>query len=572
MKGARPTVASAGIGLGLTVILTAVFIAGAIQLSSAQTSQRSEIKTEVHDRAVLSATLIESLFKTVDQNTALYRAQFGGFPGSSLAQAALQTDQGSDAYAVVVNAGGQVLAHSSGYNGRGLAVTTQQLALAERDPFYYLGNLEPYAGRMVLDLAVSFPGVDGPRFLVTGIPLPALASFFGNELSDVPGVAGERNYVLDGDNRILGTSGRRHPAGSVLAVPGAASAALSGQYGSTFYEAAPLLGSTWRVVLVAPAAALFASVDGAHEVVPWVIFAALVVMAAIALLLGFKVLSSAAEVRDANDRLAEVNGQLVVANEALQRRAAELARSNEELDSFASIASHDLQEPLRKVRTFNEQLTVLDGDHLSERGRDYLARSNAAAERMQNLIEDLLRFSRVSTQGRRFETVDLGQVLAGVLDDLAAPIAEAGARIHADLLPSIVADPLQMQQLLQNLLSNAVKFRREGVAPEIGVTATLDGSRLRLEVSDNGIGFEPRYSARIFRIFERLNGRSAYPGTGIGLALCRKIADRHGGTIEAVGRPGEGATFIVTLPIHQPEGSYGFGSQPVDLAEAGAGV
>jgi light-regulated signal transduction histidine kinase (bacteriophytochrome) len=307
------------------------------------------------------------------------------------------------------------------------------------------------------------------------------------------------------------------------------------------------------------------------------IFAALVLVAIMAGLLGWRVVRSAEVLTEVNGRLAAVNSELSTANDSLHRRAAELARSNEELDSFASIASHDLQEPLRKVRTFNEQLAVLEADRLSEQGRDYLRRANAAAERMQKLIEDLLKFSRVSTQGRPFEPVDLAEVANRVVVDLEAQVDDAGGRVDIGELPVIKADPLQMQQLLQNLISNALKFRREGVDPVVTVTAERSGETIILKVADNGIGFEARYASRIFRIFERLHGRTEYPGTGIGLALCRKIADRHGGTIEAESEPGQGATFIVTLPADQPEGSYGFGlSAPRKVAteevEAGAGV
>jgi light-regulated signal transduction histidine kinase (bacteriophytochrome) len=269
--------------------------------------------------------------------------------------------------------------------------------------------------------------------------------------------------------------------------------------------------------------------------------------------LGYRVLRSRDELGAINAQLEQLNGDLTEANTTLERRAAELARSNEELDQFASIASHDLQEPLRKVRTFTEQLATTEGDHLSEQGRDYLRRANNAAERMQKLIEDLLRFSRVTTQGHPFAPVDLNEVTHQVLSDLEAQVEETAAVVHVGDLPTISADALQMRQLLQNLVSNALKFRREGVTPEVKIEATLSDKDVRLLVSDNGIGFEPQYSLRIFRVFERLHGRTEYPGTGIGLALCRKIAERHGGTIVAESEPEGGSTFTVTLPLHQSE-------------------
>jgi light-regulated signal transduction histidine kinase (bacteriophytochrome) len=231
----------------------------------------------------------------------------------------------------------------------------------------------------------------------------------------------------------------------------------------------------------------------------------------------------------------------------------ELQRSNRELEQFASVASHDLQEPLRKVRTFTQQLTVMEAQNLSEKGQDYLRRAESAAERMQRLVEDLLRFSRVATDARPFSRVDLAEVVAGVLDDLSHEIDRVGAVVRVEDLPTVGGDPLQLRQLVQNLVSNALKFRREGVAPEVTIAAEVGDGVVTLTVADNGIGFEPQYGERIFRVFERLHGRSAYPGTGIGLALCRKIAERHGGSIRAEGRPGEGARFVVVLPADRRE-------------------
>ena len=238
-------------------------------------------------------------------------------------------------------------------------------------------------------------------------------------------------------------------------------------------------------------------------------------------------------------------------------RPSELARSNAELDQFASIASHDLQEPLRKVRTFTERVSDTEAENLSERGQDYLRRANASAARMQVLIEDLLRFSRVTTHARAFSPVDLAAVTADVLDDLSEQVGHAEARVQVGALPTIRADAPQMRQLLQNLISNALKFRRDGVALVVRVDGELRGDWLTLTVADNGIGFEPQYAQRIFRVFERLHGRGTYPGTGIGLALCRKIAERHGGTVVATGVPGEGATFTVTMQTERSEAVNG---------------
>jgi PAS domain S-box-containing protein len=239
----------------------------------------------------------------------------------------------------------------------------------------------------------------------------------------------------------------------------------------------------------------------------------------------------------------------VRAEEALARRTEELARSNRELEEFAYVASHDLQEPLRKISAFGEMLTEALGAALTPEGASYLARMRASAQRMQALINDLLAFSRVSTTGRGFSRVSLAAVVDEVLTDLEVRVRESGATVEVGPLPVVEADPVQMRQLMQNLLSNALKFRREGAAPRVRVSAS-DGSAPRCEVrvADDGIGFDERYLDRIFKPFQRLNAVRLYEGTGIGLAICRKIVERHGGTLTAASAPGAGATFTATLP------------------------
>lgn len=246
--------------------------------------------------------------------------------------------------------------------------------------------------------------------------------------------------------------------------------------------------------------------------------------------------------------------------QTIQRKVTELARSNQELEQFASIASHDLQEPLRKVQAFGDRLHNNYAEVLDERGLDYLERMKKATARMQTLINDLLVFSRVGTKDEPFVEVDLGEVLQTVLSDLELRIQETGAKVDIGTLPSIAADPMQMHQLLQNLIGNALKYHREGVAPivrvevEIDERASAQGQWIAdplccIRISDNGIGFEDDYAERIFGIFQRLHGQGTYEGTGIGLAICQKIIERHGGSIEAKGRPGEGATFMIYLPV-----------------------
>jgi len=239
------------------------------------------------------------------------------------------------------------------------------------------------------------------------------------------------------------------------------------------------------------------------------------------------------------------------AEEELARHTQELARSNAELEQFAYVTSHDLQEPLRKIQAFGDRLKAGYDEALDERGHDYLERMQNAAGRMQTLINDLLKFSRVTTKAQPLVQVNLAEVVREVVDSLEAHIERTGGRVEVDDMPTIDADPTQMRQLLQNLISNGLKFHKEEEPPVVRVHGKLIDNRCQITVEDNGIGFDEKYLDRIFTIFQRLHGRLEYEGTGVGLAICRKIVERHGGSITAKSTPGQGAKFIVTLPVKQ---------------------
>ncbi len=531
--------------------LLAVF---AIELSNTQAKSKQDVKARVHERGVLAAALIDSLFQSVEQQVPRDQQIYGArVVSNATMEAHLQTS----AFAVLLDANDNVLAHTSGFTAEVRAALggSSALALVRSGHPYGLGDVISTGRSSAIELATAVPTHYGVRVLLTAFPPSALATFITGELRKIPGVKGAHNYLIDGRGAVIGSTNPAIPAGKVFGSDAQRKALSnnSGDVNGHYYAQVAISNSTWRVLLAAPNGPLFASVSGVRKWIPWIIFLAFGLVALAALVLGRRVVGAAAEVHAANARLGELNTELAGANAALERRAAELARSNAELDQFASIASHDLQEPLRKVRTFTEHVAVGDADRLSAKGTVYLQRANAAAERMQQLIEDLLKFSRVSTHGRAFEPVALERVTREVLDDLEAQVHQAGARIHVGDLPTINGDALQMRQLLQNLISNALKFRREGVTPEVWIDATVTDGVAELTVRDNGIGFEPQYSRRIFRVFERLHGRTAYAGTGIGLALCRKIAERHGGSIVADGVPDQGSSFIVQLPTDQPE-------------------
>jgi two-component system sensor kinase FixL len=247
-----------------------------------------------------------------------------------------------------------------------------------------------------------------------------------------------------------------------------------------------------------------------------------------------------------------------LAEEKLLAYSRRLEESNRELEHFASIAAHDLQEPLRKIRAFSDRLTVKLQGAIPPDAADFLGRIQNSAARMQTLIDDLLSYSRVRTKTQPFTDVPLSEVLKTAVSDLELRIENMKAKVEIGELPVIQADRSQMHQLFLNLLSNALKFQKPRVEPRIVVAASVSGGQCRITVTDNGIGFDEKYLDRIFNIFQRLHGRGEYEGTGVGLAICRRIVDRHHGQITAKSQPGDGAEFIITLPLRQPNGGMEF--------------
>lgn len=285
--------------------------------------------------------------------------------------------------------------------------------------------------------------------------------------------------------------------------------------------------------------------------------------------------------RQYRDENGKVIGILHNSRDITERKAAErqlrnytykLEQSNRELQEFAYVASHDLQEPLRKVQAFGDRLEKKCAADLSEEGRDYVNRMKNAAVRMQNLINDLLTFSRVSTKTQPFQPINLNKIAEEVVSDLEVRIEQTGGCVEIGELPTLDADAVQMRQLFQNLIGNALKFHRTDEKPLVkvfaetvssnGASFQLNGEEIqvggnenfcRIVVEDNGIGFDEKYLDRIFTVFQRLHGRAEYEGSGIGLAVCRKIVERHGGQITAISKEGAGATFFIDLPVVQED-------------------
>jgi PAS domain S-box-containing protein len=265
-------------------------------------------------------------------------------------------------------------------------------------------------------------------------------------------------------------------------------------------------------------------------------------------------------IRDINEKKRmeeELERHNLILEKRVKERTLELERSNEDLEEFAYIASHDLQEPLRKIIVFSDRLKekIIKGD---EQGQDYLDRAQKSAIRMQNFIRDLLEFSRVKTRTQSAYPINLGKLVQEALVDLETQIHKNKATIHTGSFPTLPVDRSQFQKLFQNLISNSIKYHKQGVPPVITLSSLFNRKTecWEIRVEDNGIGFKEKYLDRIFKPFERLHGRSAYDGTGIGLAICDKRVRRHGGRITAKSEPGQGSTFIFFLPESETDSTH----------------
>lgn len=275
--------------------------------------------------------------------------------------------------------------------------------------------------------------------------------------------------------------------------------------------------------------------------------------------------------QEKENRAAELsiaNKELSFQNEEKEKRAAELGVANKELQSFAYVSSHDLQEPLRKIQTFAARIIEKEYDRLSENGKDYFTRIQNSANRMQTLIEDLLAFSRVSTGGRKFEVTDLNKMIAELSEDFKEVIDKVGATLEINLKGHANIIPFQFRQLMQNLIGNSLKFANKNKTPHIHVSSAISKGSVflqqnpkltvsllsaekeysHIQVTDNGIGFESKFQEQVFEIFQKLHAREEYPGTGIGLAIVKKIVENHGGFITATSELGKGATFDIYIP------------------------
>jgi signal transduction histidine kinase len=575
LAGPRPWVL-----LVAALFMSGLFGAFAYEFVHSQADSRHQAERSFGVQAHITSELTSSLFQSTAGTAAPAAAKEFGGPAPSTAALTAFAKSSQLAYAIVTNSAGEPLAASAGAPPAA-GVPRSELARVLGSQLW-LSNLRGTSGKAgpVIQLELPFTTPFGKRIEVEAFPAKALVTFLGSYLRESGGNPAQVGYIVDGNNRVVASSTGKLKVGATLG--GGLVAPSGGHYvsgGSSRYVAdSPLAGSRWRVLLSEPTSALYPALAGSQS---WIVSGALVVfglLALVALLLLRRMLIGTARVVEANRQLGELNATLeerVAERTAVaEQRADELARSNGELEQFASVASHDLQEPLRKIRMYAQRLPKRAGDNLPEEAASDLTRMHDAAERMQRLIDDLLSFARVSSRKRDFEPVDLSAVARDVVGDLEARIRELGADVEIDELPVVAADPVQMGQLLQNLVSNALKFHRDGVTPVVRVTARIaegekarfagesaNGRRCLISVEDNGIGFEPRYAEKIFSAFERLHSRSDYEGTGIGLSIARKIAWRHGGELTATSTPGAGSIFTLTLPLPL---------QPAELVEEAA--
>jgi signal transduction histidine kinase len=573
--GPRP-----GLLLGVAVVnllLVAVF---AYVVVDSQARSRQEAERRFQSQAEISAQLTGSIFTSSAGSSQAAAAKT--FGARAIDEKALDAFVARShlAYAYVLGGDGVLLASSRGTPDAVRARPTSAFGGAIHEQPVLSDIVTAGSKGKVVQWAIPFTTRYGSRIQVQSFGLPLITRFLGGTLARTRSDASAEGFVLDRAGRVVATA-EKNGAGSGPVASALLAALADKRHGtyrehgtSRYFTSAPVDGSTWRVVLSEPTAHLYPALAGSRS---WFLYLTLVVLAlvgAASFLFLRRALRTSADLAQLNLELHTMNATLEdrVADRtaAAEERAKELARSNAELEQFASVTSHDLQEPLRKIRMFGDRLETRLGEELPEEPAADLRRMQNAAARMQRLIEDLLTFSRVTSRGQEFARVDLNRVTEEVISDLEARVVELGASVEVSDLPVIEADQTQMRQLMQNLISNALKFHREGEPPVIRIRGDVIAAqaprfsheaaaagRCVITVEDNGIGFEDKHAERVFAAFQRLHSRSEYEGTGIGLSIARKIVWRHGGDISAKSVPERGSTFTVTLPLAHSNGGNG---------------
>jgi signal transduction histidine kinase len=599
------------VGLSMLAVLVTGGLIGTLVIESSRSTLRADILARNLGTADLAGNLATSFVEGAEaslRQLALRPLFISAVLDQDLEQAewhmeqVMQTDSRFDNIAVYTVEGiGWASGLKTEWQNRGGSVTDRewfQQTLATRAPYLGIPVLSRGTGRPVISYTI--PMFDDKKelraLLVGGISLAALADMVTsapiNETSraSLLDSRGGGLIVADADpTRILQPVGAQDEAFTQAAAGRHGTLETRGSSGESNLAAfAPVTRLPWSVVVLEPASTAFASVSAlTKRALLWIGVVLLATLLASVLLARRitnplrRLAEGAAEVGAGNldyrlgsakrdeigvasrafDRMTEELQTTLVsrddlANEVAARKRAEgqirkalldLQRSNQDLEQFAYVASHDLQEPLRMVASYTELLAQRYEGELDAKAQSYIHYAVDGATRMQGLINDLLTYSRVNTQGRPLEPTDLHVVLGEALRNLASAIRESRAIVTNDDLPSMRVDPVQLQQVFQNLIGNAIKFRGKA-SPHIHVSAREEGDEWLFSVKDNGIGIDAKHAEKLFVIFQRLHTREEYPGTGIGLAVCKRIVERHGGRIWFESEPGKGSTFYFTLP------------------------
>ena len=528
--------------------------AGAWLLADSQADQRRELRERYADRVDVASALIGSLLAVAYNGQRGDAAErFAGRVSRARLDAFARTNDSP--YLVVLDDAGRVLASSTGTP----AGTAERLAGPDRPMFeralksreaYALGDLRPGD---VLETAVTFPTPRGARVVVTATPVKTFRDFLSGTLQPVPQGPGGRVWVFDARGEVIA---RVNAPPDLQPAPDLVQRSLrepSGEFTAPstgekrFFAARRVPGSRWRIVAGVPRKDLYETASGGARWTPWIILAlgTLALLGVAALLR--RLLRTRVRLRSANAGLRESRWRL-------EERAAELERSNADLEQFAYAASHDLSEPLRTVAGFSQLLASRYRGRLDDEADEMIRYMSDGVERMQQLIDDLLLYSRVGRTPLRDDPVDLNAVFAEAKAWLGHAAEEAGAQITSDPLPVVIGEHGQLTQVVQNLLANAIKFTAPGVAPVIHVSAGQANGEWFIAVADNGIGIDPQQAEAIFKMFGRLHPADAYPGTGIGLALVKRVVERHGGRIWVEAGNSGGSVFVFTLPQRVPAG------------------
>ena len=535
------------------VILTLVGVGvGAWLLADSQSNDREQLRERYATGSTVASALIDSLF-SVAFSSGVERAvtEFSGEVTTKQLDA--YTERNQSLYTVVLDAeGGVVAASSAAPAGVGdIVESVGEAGIA-------IGDVTQLGAEEAIASATRFPVGESARYLVSGSDVKVFKEFLSGSIAPLVRYGGEA-YVLDGNGRELGAVSDSNPkrppppARELVRLAGTEEEDVYDAGGEERYFATnPVANTNWQVVVTAPTAELYAPASGVSRWLPWLILA----------ILGLALLAIGLLVRrtvEASARIAVVNAQLEASQDRLRDRAvelqssnAELQRSNAELEQFAYVASHDLSAPLRAVAGFSQLLGVrykgkLDGD-----ADQFIRHMQDGVDRMQRIIDDLLAYSRVDRSGLQPEPINLDATLDEVLHSLGPEIADRGAVVTREPLGEACGEPGQLSQVIQNLVANGMKFTAPGVLPEVHVSSRREGERILVSVRDNGIGIDPGHAEQIFKMFQRLHSADEYEGTGIGLAISKKIIDRHGGQIRIEPGPGGGTVFTFDLPAEMP--------------------